>query len=95
MSITDHDERRILGASLLTLALSAAALAIGLGIIAQVHMAGAANLCGSPAQHCVACYGALVSLAASLVTGCAAMSFFAPPAGAPAESGPKMNTIQS
>lgn len=95
MPITDQDERRILGASLLTLAISAGALAAGLGVIGQVHMAGAANLCSSPVEHCVACYGALVSLAASLVAGCAATSFLGSPAGAPSESGPEMNTIRS
>ena len=96
MAITDQDERIILGGSLLALAISAGALAAGLGIIAEAHMAGASSLCGAPAQHCMACYGAAVSLAAALVTGCAAMSFFGPSASA-VRSGatPDMNAIRS
>lgn len=95
MPITDRNERRILGGSLLALALSAAGLAAAFGIISQAHMTGLANLCGSPSEHCLACYGAAVALAAALVTGCAGLSFLGSPACATAGHEPEIRPIRS
>lgn len=95
MSITERDERRILGGSLLALALTAAGLAAALGIISQAHMTGLASLCGSPSEHCLACYGAAVAVAAALVTGCAGLSFLGSPACAVAGPEPEIRPIRS
>lgn len=95
MPITDRDERRILGGSLLALALSAAGLAAAFDIISQAHMTGLANLCGSPSEHCLACYGAVAALAAALVTGCAGLSFLGAPAAATARPDPEIRPIRS
>ncbi|PZO06211.1 MAG: hypothetical protein DCF28_02030 [Alphaproteobacteria bacterium] len=88
MPITDRDERRTLGIGLLALAVSAGALAASLGVISQAHMVGAANLCASPNVHCLACYGAVVALATTLMTGGAGMSFMGSPDEIPSERKP-------
>lgn len=95
MPITDRDERRILGGSLLALALSAAGLAAVFGIMSQSHMTGLANLCGSPSNHCLACYGAAVALAAALVTGCAGLSFLGSPDCETTRPQPEIRPIRS
>lgn len=79
MPINDLSERKFLGFGLIALACSAGALTAALSAMAFDHMTGAVNLCGSPAQHCSACFGAVASFLAALMTGRAGLAFLTPP----------------
>ena len=78
MMMTDIVERRLLGGGLLVLAASLTALGSALGVVGLAHMANAANLCGPTSGHCVACFGAVASLAAAVVVGVRGVSLFQP-----------------
>lgn len=63
---TDIDERRLLGASLIVLAVSLGAASGAAAVLAMDHMALAASLCGPTSGHCIRCVAAGGMLAAAL-----------------------------
>lgn len=78
MPITDQSERKFLGSGLLALGCSLGGLSAALSVVAFDHMRAAANICGSNAEHCLTCIGALACLAAGLIAVSAGLSLLRP-----------------
>ena len=83
MAITDSSERNILASGLLALGCSFGALAAAMSVTAFDHMAGTARMCSLAAEHCSACYGAVVTLSVAVITVWSGLSLLLP-------SGPRL-----
>lgn len=78
MNIQDSQERMLVAGGLFVLAGSLGALGTVLSAMGIDHMAFAANLCGPLAGHCLVCFAAAGTVAASFAAGIAAVSLFRP-----------------
>ena len=77
--MNEIDERRLLGASLIVLAVALGAASGVATILALDHMAFAASLCGPTSGHCIRCVAAGASLVAALGALAAGLSLLKPP----------------
>lgn len=78
MPIIDQAERAIVGSGLLALGCAFGGLAAALSPSAMDHMVASAAMCGPGVEHCLACVGVLVCLAAALTAGGTGLALLQP-----------------